>query len=117
MRRGHLSFSQTVHRGLEFFAMVELRGDSEKVEGALEEGDFSVEARQADIPHRLQPDLVERRGEIVGSGPRSELAKAVGKSQSQLAFGTKGFDRVTQFLNFAEAERVVADAREQYFYA
>src|SRR6516162_4462807 len=117
MRRGHLSFSQTVHRSLEFFAMIELRGDSEKVEGALEEGDFSVEARQPDIPHWLQPDLVERRGEIVGSGPRSELAKAVGKGESHLAFGAKGFDRVTQFLNFAETQRVVADPREQYFYA
>ena len=35
MRRGHLGFGQTVHRGFEFFAMVELRSDPEKIERAL----------------------------------------------------------------------------------
>ena len=95
--------------------MIELRGDPEKVEGALEEWDLRVEAGQTDIPHRLQPDLIERRGEIIGPRPRSELAKAVGKSQSKLTLCPKGGDRVAQFLNFAETELVVADARNKAF--
>ena len=115
MRPGHLGLGQAVHRGLEFFAMVELRGDPEKVEGALEERDLGIEAREADIPHRLQPDLIERRGEIIGPRPRSELAKAVGKGQGKLAFRPKGSDRVAQFLNFAKTELVVADPRKKAF--
>src|SRR6516162_10789331 len=115
MRRGHLGFGQAVHRGLEFFTMVEFRSDPEKVEGPLEEGDLGIQTGQADISHRLQPDLVERRCKIIRPRPGAELAKAVGKGQSKLAFGAKRANRVTQFLNFAEAKLVVADAREEHF--
>src|SRR6516164_10168271 len=115
MRRGHLGFGQAVHRGLEFLAMVEFRDDPKKVEGALEEWDLGIKARQADIPHRLQPDLVERRREIIGPRPGAEFTKAVGKGQRKLAFGPKSGDRVAQFLNFGETELVVADAREKHF--
>src|SRR6516225_12081091 len=115
MRRRHLGFGQAIHRGLELFAMFEFRGDPEKVEGAFEEWNLGIESGQADISHRLQPNLVERRCEIIGPRPRAELAKAVGKGQSKLALGTKRTNRVTQFLNFAEAKLVIADAREEHF--
>ena len=69
--------------------MVELRDDPEKVEGALQERDLGIETGQADIPHRLQPDLVEGRRQIVGPGARAELAKAVGKGERELALARK----------------------------
>ena len=47
MRRGHLGFGQHVHRGLEFFAMVELRDDAEKIEGAFQERGIGIETGEA----------------------------------------------------------------------
>src|SRR6516164_10362758 len=99
MRRGHLGFGQAVQCGLEFFTMVEFRSDPEKVEGPLKEGDLGIKTGQADISHRLQPDLVKGRCEIIGPRPGAELAKAVGKGQSKLAFCAKHANRIAQFLN------------------
>ena len=115
MRQGHLGFGQTVHRRLELFAMIELRRDPEQVERALEEWYFCVETGQAHIPHRLQPDFVERRRQVIGPRSWAKLAKAVGKCQSSFTFGAKARYRVAQFLNFGETELVVADMRQQHF--
>ena len=51
---------------------------------------------QADAAHRLQPDLVERGGQIIGAGAGAELAEAVGIGDRELALGAEGGDRVAQ---------------------
>ena len=114
MRRGHLGFGQHIHRGLEFFAMIELRDDPEKIEGALQERGIGIETGQADIAHRLQPDLVERGCEIIWPGSGAELAEAVGESERELALAAERGDRVAHFLDPGEAHLVVADPGEQY---
>ena len=77
-------------------------------------GEFGIEPGQADIAHRLQPDLVEGGRQIIGPGARPELAEAVRKGERELALAAESGDRVAHFLDSGEAELVVADAGEQH---
>jgi len=114
MRRRHLAFGQDVHRGLVLLAMIKFGDDTENVEGALEERRVGIEPGQADISQRLQPDFVERGGQIIRPGSRTELAKAVGEGQREFAFGAEIGDRIADLLNVGAAEPILADAREQH---
>ncbi len=103
---GHRGFGEGVHRGLVFLAMGEAGDDAESVERAAKKRAFAVQPDQPERSERLQPDLIERGGEIIGPGGRAELAEAVGEGDGELPFRTKIADRVTQFLAGGKAERV-----------
>src|ERR1700758_3603918 len=90
--------------------MVEFGSDPDQVESAAKERDLGIKTGQADIAHRLQPDLVECGSEVVGPRPRTELAKTVGVGRGEFALGAKGGDRVAQLLDLAESQFVIADA-------
>src|SRR5204862_7288351 len=111
------SLGQYIHRGLEFFAMVELGDDPQKIEGSLQERRIGIETGQPDIAHRLQPDLVEGGCEIIWPGSRAELAEAVRERKRELALAAKRGDRVAYFLDPGEPHLVVADPGQQYLHA
>ena len=113
MRRGHLGLGQQVHRGLVLLAMIEFGDDPEEVERSLDERRFRVEPGQADIADWLQPDLVERRRQIIGPRSRAKLAKAVGKSYGELALASERRDCVADLLDLGQTELVITEAGEQ----
>jgi len=109
MRRRHLGFGQQIHRGLEFFAMVEFRDYPEKIERPPQERGIGIKAGQPDIPQRLQPDLVEGGRQIIGASSGAELAKAIGKSESEFALAAERGDCIAHFLDLGQPVLVIAD--------
>src|SRR5580700_960996 len=110
LRCRHPGFGEAVCRGLVFFAVLEARQDSELVESATEEGGLAAQADEADLTHRLQPDLVERGRDVIGPGSATELAEAVGKGDRKLSLGAKGLDRVPHLLAGCDRKAVATEA-------
>jgi hypothetical protein len=112
VRRCHLGFGEGVRRRLVFRTMLEARRDAQHVERAAKERHLDAHADEPDLADRLQPDLVERGGEIITAHAGADLAEAVGIGQCEFALGAELRQRVAQLLRLRGAEPAVADARE-----
>src|SRR6185437_1731198 len=110
---GHRGFGQRVGRVLVLLAMLEIGDDAELVERAAQIGKLGAQADEADGTERLQPDLVERRGEIVAARARGQLAEGVGIGHRALALGAKRCDRIAQLLDLGKAHPAFADPGDE----
>ncbi len=90
--------------------MGEGRLDAELVEDVAEERHFRLQPDQPDRAQRLQPDFIERGGQVIGAGARPELAETLGKGDRELALGAERGDRVAHLLAGRQADRVAANA-------
>ena len=109
LRRCHLGLGQEVRGALVLLAAREAGFDPEAVERAAQERHLGVQADQSDSAQRLEPDFIEGRGEVIGSGAAAELAKAFGKGDGEFALAAEGGDRVAHLLDLREAERIAVD--------
>ena len=82
--------------------------DAEPVERAAKERQVGVQPDEADRSQGLQPDFVKRGGEIIGPGPRTELAEAVGEDNRELALGAEVADRIARLLAGGKPQLVLA---------
>ncbi len=110
---GELRLRVLVHRVLELVPLAELGLDSELVEDAPQEGALSDEAVQAEVAGRLEPDLVEGGGEVVGAVPRRELAERLRVGDRELLLRPEGLHGVADLLDLGDADRRGAEARDE----
>jgi hypothetical protein len=87
-----------VHRRLVLVAPPDLRAHLVVFEDLAEERHLGDQAGEAEIARRLQPDLVERGGEIIGLGTGAEFAEALGKGDGELVRRPERLHRIAQFL-------------------
>jgi len=109
LRPRHRGFGKTVHRRFEFLAVLEIRGDAELVEKAAQKWRLTPQAGQANLPQRLQPDLVAGGREVIRPGAGATLAKRIGEGHHEFALGAKRRDRVAHLLGLRQAQRIVAE--------
>ena len=75
----------------------------------MQEGRLDRKARHREAAARLQPDLVERRGEIIVGEMVAAAAQPLGEADRELALAAEARDRLAQLLDAREAGVVVAD--------
>ena len=108
-RRGEARLGEAVGRALVFVALAALDTDAQPVQPGLEERRLDREAGHAKAAARLQPDLVERRGEIVVGQVGAAAAQRFGEADGELALAAEAGDRLAQLLHAGKACILIAD--------
>ena len=110
---GHLAAEKRVGRGLVLVTLRELRLDAQPVERVPNEHGPRDHPGEADIAARLQPDLLERRGQVVADVADAELAEALRPGNRDLPGSAKPRNGVAQLAREGEADRPLRDMRDE----
>ena len=86
-----------------------LRDDPELCQGVLDEDCLRDDPGEADLAGRLDPDLLEGRGEVVGHGRRTELAEQLRPRHGWLTRLREQTDGRPELLYLRERGCVAAD--------
>ena len=113
LRAGRAREQQVVLGGLVLLAKAEQRLHAERFEQVAVEAEFQGDAGGGELAHRLQPDLVEGRCEMVGGIAGAHLAEAVGEHVGRLAGGAHRRQGGGDRLVLRQVELAVAEIRRR----
>jgi hypothetical protein len=110
---GHAGAEEGVRCGLVLVALGELRLDAEAVERPADEERVCDDPGEAEVARRLEPDLLERRGEVVADVRRAHLAEALGPGDGRFPGRAEPPDGVAQLARMGEADRALSDMGDE----
>ncbi len=113
VRRVEAALGQHVPRVLVLMPLGELVFDAELVQRATVEHDFHGDPREAEVARRLQVDLLEGGGKVVGQVAWRELTVAFRPRDRGLARFAEIGDGVAQFLDPGQPDAPAADLRHE----
>ena len=110
---GEAAFGQRVRRRLVLLPLGRLEADPGLVQRRTEKQLLDRDAGEPQAAGRLQVDLVERGGEVVGQVPLRELPERFGPGVRGLARRAEPPDGLPQFLHRGQAEVLAADLGDE----